>query len=1119
MPAHPDAAKAFNSLVGQRLADLEVIELLAESATTAVYRARQAALNRQVAVKVLSADEARDPRLVERFKGAALAAAAVEHPGIVQVFQAGAWHGHHFVVMELVHGESLEAVLNREGRLGAERALPLMRQAASALAAAHAAGVIHGDIQPSNLLVTKAGQLKVADFSLARCSDSDKGPAAAGTPHSKPLYFPPEAARGRRLDARSDLYLLGATFYHVLAGRPPFEAASPEELALKAVREDPPPLRSLAPKTPPALAHIVHHLLQRNPDERFQRADELAGALERIESELEAERRPAPAPAAPEAAGERAGRPGLRAAAGLAALAALAAIVILAYIALTSSRRPSAPSAGPKASTETPVPPEKPEPKVTTEVPPAKPPEETPKARTDIPPARPAWEADLAAAEAKAKALADFGRFGEAIACFDALLEGRDEPPLRERAEAAKDALAQAAEAAGRAVAEKAREAAARGDFEAARRELLAFIARCGVQAAVADARKLAAAIEDQEKAAKAKARPEPGAELARLREAEAEALRALDEAAEPLARAWDFAGAAAAAAALKLPSPEAAAFATRRAEELNRLAQLKDKMIKHITTAEPKLMKSSVFIPGLNGPLTEATHQGIVASHPGPKEARKEVFKWAELSERTVRALALAAIDKGRGDDWLALGLLEALRDNVAAAEEDFARARSLGADTARHAAPLARASLASAEAQIARGGFRDAIAALEAIEKSYAETPWLKLHQEDVAAARARATASLAESTAEELLARAAECLKRDEPYEARRLLNILRKDHAASRAVADAARKPSFAELADAVGKLGLGPFIAVRKDGSGDARSVAEAIQAATAKTLIEVQDAGPYAERLVIPEDKAELHLRGKPGAWPVITSEGLPGPPGTLLEVRAPQVILEGLVLAHGGAKAPVREGKTLAARAGPLRVRSCIIAVAPPRGARPAPGALAIETEDDADPDIQGCVVAGPALLRGVAAARDSLWLAGRLRAEHGKFTGENLLLAEGAELLSPAELRRCTIRGDVVFRDAPNVLTDSIVTGRAESVKAAMTLDLCILGSLGGGARAGPQSSFAPPQFENPLAFDYRLRRGSRGTFAASDKGDLGCRYSAAMLDILRHALELRRKGILAF
>ncbi len=323
MAQPPDS---LDPLIGQSLGEFEILALLGRGGMGAVYKARQATLDRLVAIKVLPQEYAADAAFLERFGREARAAAAISHPNIVQVFSVGHDKGHEFIAMELVDGESLSQVLKREGRLrfaGADRVaqppsavgaqagapvphrepvggaslprdrgvvggaslprvLDLFKQVASALAKAHAAGVVHRDIKPANLLLTSDGLVKVADFGLAKRAGVDVNVTATGASIGTPLYMPPEIAEAKPSDARSDLYSLGATFYHLLAGRPPFEGGTAAELILKHYRAEVPPLGEAAPDAPPALCSIVRRLLCKDPAERFQTAAELLDALDRI---------------------------------------------------------------------------------------------------------------------------------------------------------------------------------------------------------------------------------------------------------------------------------------------------------------------------------------------------------------------------------------------------------------------------------------------------------------------------------------------------------------------------------------------------------------------------------------------------------------------------------------------------------------------------------------------------------------------------------------------------------------------------------------------------------------------------------------------------------------------
>ena len=295
-PGKPAAPRKPDPLIGQRLGHFEIVELIGRGGMGAVYRAQQTTLDRPCALKVLPRAFARDPSFVARFQREARAAAAVTHPNIIQVYDVGQENGLQFIAMELVEGESLADVLRRDGPLPPDRAVVCMKQVASALAAAHGKNVIHRDIKPSNILVTPKGALKVADFGLAKQIGVDTGVTRTGTVLGTALYIPPEMAEGKKADARSDLYSLGATFYHLLAGQPPFDAPSLAELLLMHTQAELTPLNEVAPGTPPALCEIIHRLLNKDPNERYQSAEDLFGALTRIGSKIPPA---APAPPAP----------------------------------------------------------------------------------------------------------------------------------------------------------------------------------------------------------------------------------------------------------------------------------------------------------------------------------------------------------------------------------------------------------------------------------------------------------------------------------------------------------------------------------------------------------------------------------------------------------------------------------------------------------------------------------------------------------------------------------------------------------------------------------------------------------------------------------------------------
>jgi eukaryotic-like serine/threonine-protein kinase len=245
-----------------------------------VYRARDRVLERTVAVNVLSAGSTDDLELVARFGREARAAAALNHPNIVAVFDSGVDGDLQYLVMEYVEGQSLAGLLRRERPLGPRRVAEAGRQVCQALAAAHAAGLVHRDITPANVLVDPAGLVKVADFGIAKLAPATTmtGDKVLGTA----AYLAPEQAQGRPVDGRSDLYSLGCVLYALLTGAPPFAGDSPVAMAARHVTEQPTPPSHHNPRVGPALEAVVLTALAKAPADRYQSAAAMAQDLERI---------------------------------------------------------------------------------------------------------------------------------------------------------------------------------------------------------------------------------------------------------------------------------------------------------------------------------------------------------------------------------------------------------------------------------------------------------------------------------------------------------------------------------------------------------------------------------------------------------------------------------------------------------------------------------------------------------------------------------------------------------------------------------------------------------------------------------------------------------------------
>jgi len=274
-------------LVGKKLKDFHVLRRLGRGAMAEVYLAQQVTLGRQVALKVLNAELARDPNYVRRFHHEARAAAALVHGGIVQIYEVGEQDGVHFIAQEYVAGRNLGELIRTSGSLGPRLTLDILRQVTSALYKASCEGIVHRDIKPENIMVAAAtGEVKVADFGLARVQgDGGANLTQIGVTMGTPLYMSPEQIEGRQLDSRSDIYSLGVTAYHMLAGEPPFTGDSPLAVAVQHLNQPAPPLLSRRPDVPQRLAQVVERMLAKKPAERFSDPAQLSGELHALAAE------------------------------------------------------------------------------------------------------------------------------------------------------------------------------------------------------------------------------------------------------------------------------------------------------------------------------------------------------------------------------------------------------------------------------------------------------------------------------------------------------------------------------------------------------------------------------------------------------------------------------------------------------------------------------------------------------------------------------------------------------------------------------------------------------------------------------------------------------------------
>ncbi|MFD0901265.1 serine/threonine-protein kinase, partial [Actinomadura sediminis] len=257
-------------------------ERLATGGMGEVWRARDEQLGRDVAVKLLRLELDDDARAHWRFEAEGRFAAALRHDGIAQAFDFGHQHGRTYLVMELVPGEPLDEILARDGGLPLEAVLDLLVQAGRALSAAHDAGIVHRDVKPANLMISPTGTLKLTDFGIARrlaeASQTQTG-MVMGTAH----YISPEQASAGELTPAADLYSLGVVAYECLVGAPPFDGATPVEVAMKHVRDAPRPLPARVPE--PARA-LIMEMLAKAPEERPPSATAVADRALRIRASL-----------------------------------------------------------------------------------------------------------------------------------------------------------------------------------------------------------------------------------------------------------------------------------------------------------------------------------------------------------------------------------------------------------------------------------------------------------------------------------------------------------------------------------------------------------------------------------------------------------------------------------------------------------------------------------------------------------------------------------------------------------------------------------------------------------------------------------------------------------------
>jgi serine/threonine protein kinase len=278
------AVQQDDSLIGMEIGHSRIERKLGAGGMGAVYLAHHTGLNKPIAIKVLPPELASNAEFIGRFQREARLAARLEHPNVVQVYDVGSEQGIHYITMQYIEGRSLDAILRDKKKFSVGESVAIARRVAVALVAAHKLGIVHRDIKPANILLSKDGLIKVADFGLAKDTDSNRTLSGTGQIVGTPYYMSPEQAQGLDVDARSDLYSLGATLYHLITGRKPFDAPTPISIVLKHVSEEPDPPCKIDPSIPENVSAVIGRMMAKKPEDRQKNAEELLRELDALKA-------------------------------------------------------------------------------------------------------------------------------------------------------------------------------------------------------------------------------------------------------------------------------------------------------------------------------------------------------------------------------------------------------------------------------------------------------------------------------------------------------------------------------------------------------------------------------------------------------------------------------------------------------------------------------------------------------------------------------------------------------------------------------------------------------------------------------------------------------------------
>ncbi|HBF33600.1 TPA: hypothetical protein DDW35_03450 [Candidatus Sumerlaeota bacterium] len=269
--------------IGRQIDEYSIVSLLGKGGMGSVYRAYDEKLKRTVALKLLAPGLVQDADAVRRFAREARILAEIKHPNIAHIFRIGKTENDHpFYTMEYVEGKTLQEVMFEKGRLPVLRGMRLLIETAKGLQAASSAGIIHRDIKPANIMLLGEERIKILDFGIARSFADDSYHTATGMLMGTPRYMSPEQGRGVKVDHRTDIYSLGATFYHLFAGVPPFDADNPINLIQKHMNEPLKDIKQFNPNLPDPLCRALYGMLEKRPSDRISDYNQIIIPLENL---------------------------------------------------------------------------------------------------------------------------------------------------------------------------------------------------------------------------------------------------------------------------------------------------------------------------------------------------------------------------------------------------------------------------------------------------------------------------------------------------------------------------------------------------------------------------------------------------------------------------------------------------------------------------------------------------------------------------------------------------------------------------------------------------------------------------------------------------------------------